>query len=206
MTRRRVPSVSAKGPIGADELLAILANDEGFQRRARERDRQLAATAAERKRKLAPFTKDIAAAGVHGTYDPGTGVPHDDPRLLEIALSHLARDGYDDWTRATIARRLAVKGAASHWNEILALYVRAAGHEEREALAAALAACARGSNVDQLIELVQDASLGPSRVLFLRPINRLKRVKGNAFVAQLVDDPALGKEATAIMQRRSTKR
>jgi hypothetical protein len=71
-------------------------------------------------------------------------------------------------------------------------------------LAAALATCARSSNVDVLMELVQDDSLGESRILLLRPINRLRRSGGKAFVARLVDDPVLGTEASRIMRGRST--
>ena len=53
------------------------------------------------------------------------------------------------------------------------------------------------------MDLVGDRSLGTSRVHFLRPINRLRRDQGKYFVSQLVDDPQLGKEATAIMKGRS---
>ena len=89
----------------------MLANDEGYQRRKRERDLELAALAKERTRKLGPFTEDIAAAGIQATYDPRTGIKNDDPQILKIALCHLARDGYDDGTRAAIARHLEVKTA-----------------------------------------------------------------------------------------------
>ena len=98
---------------------------------------------------------------------------------------------------------VAVKSAADRWDEIVTRYRQATGELEREGLAAALAASARGGNVDELMELVQDASLGESRILLLRPINRLRRGDGKAFVARLVDDPVLGREATAIVRGRS---
>jgi hypothetical protein len=189
----------------ADEFTAQLANDEGYQRRKREVDAELADLAEERRRRLEPFTQDLAAAGIAATYDPRTGIRKGDPRILDIALRHLGRDGYDDWSRAEIARHLEVKAAGDRWQQIVTQYRRATGELERDALAAALAASARSSNVDELIDLVQDASLGESRILLLRPINRLRRSSGKAFVARLVDDPVLGKQATAIMRGRSRR-
>jgi hypothetical protein len=187
----------------ADEFMSQLATGEDFQRRQREADAELAARAAERRRRLEPFTNDLAAAGFDATYDAGTGIRHDDPRIVDIALRHLARDGYDDFSRGEIAHHLAVKSAAAHREQIVTLYRQATGELEREGLAAALAASARGDGVDELIELVQDVSLGESRILLLRPINRLRRGDGRAFVARLVDDPVLGTEATAILRGRS---
>jgi hypothetical protein len=187
----------------ADEFMAQLANDEEYQRRTSEVDEESAARSAERTRRLEPFTKDLAAAGIDATYDPRTGVRSSDPRILDIALRHLGRDGYDDFSRGEIARHLEVKAAGNRWDQIVTHYRRATGELEREALASALATCARSSNVDVLMELVQDDSLGESRILLLRPINRLRRGDGATFVARLVDDPVLGTEATAILRGRS---
>lgn len=195
--------MKANGLVTADVLLAMLANDEDYQRRVRERDFQLAALAEERTRKLSPFTADITAAGIEQTYDPATVLRSGDPRMLSIALDHLARSGYDDETRAAIARHLEVKAASVYWDQIVAAYLAAAGDSERDALAASLAASARAEHVDQLMDLVSDASLGTSRIFFLRPINRLRRGKGKEFVSRLADDPMLRTEATAIMKGRS---
>lgn len=195
--------MGAREPMRADELAAQLAIDKGYQRRKREVDAELAALAAERERRLEPFTKDLAAAGINATYDPRTGVRNGDHQILDIALRHLGRDGYDDWTRAEIARHLEVKTAGDRWKHLVTHYRQATGELEREALAAALAASARSSNVDELMELVEDSSFAESRILLLRPINRLRGGDGKAFVARLADDPALGKEATAIMRGRS---
>lgn len=192
--------------MAADEFMAQLAQDEDYQRRKRQVDSEFAALAAEREGRLQPFRDDLTGAGIDATYDPLTGVRNGDPRILEIALRHLGRDGYDDRTRAEIARHLEVKAAGAHWSQVLAFYRQATGDEEREALAAALAASARGDNVDDLMELVQDGSLGESRILLLRPIKRLRRGGGKAFVARLVDDPVLGTESTAIMRGRSRSR
>ena len=187
----------------ADEFMAQLAKDEDYQQSRRAADAELAARASERLRRLEPFTNDLAAAGIDATYDASTGIRHDDPRIVEIALRHLARDGYDDFSRGEIAHHLAVKCAADHWEQIVTRYRQAAGELEREGLATALAASARGNNVDELMELVHDAAFGESRILLLRPINRLRRSDGKAFVARLVDDPVLGTEATRIIHGRS---
>lgn len=74
------------------------------------------------------------------------------------------------------------------------------GSEEASHLAFALACCARAKNVDEMMEFVLDSTLGSHRSSFLRPINRLGRARGKAFVAQFVDDPNLGWDARRIMR------
>ena len=132
------------------------------------------------------------------TSDRLTGRRIADDRLFAIALDHLARDGYDDYTRATIARNFEVRGAWPYWKMLVPLYRAARGEHEREALAAALSTSAKTAHVDQMMSLVRDTSLGESRILFLRPINRLGRARGKAFVMEYLDDSELGLEAQAI--------
>jgi hypothetical protein len=51
-----------------------------------------------------------------------------------------------------------------------------------------------------MMEFALDPTLGIHRSAFLRPINRLGRARGKAFVSQFVDDPDLGWEARRIMR------
>lgn len=198
--------MKANGPVTASELVAMLENDEDYQQRKRQRDLELAEIAKERARKLEPFTSDLIAAGIEQTGDPVTRWGSGDPRLLALTFQHLAKDGYDDETRASIARHFETKAkaAVAHWNQVLALYLNAAGEQERDVLAGALALLARSEHVTELMNLVENASLGTSRIFFLRPINRLRREAGKEFVARFVNDSVLGKEAKAIMKGRST--
>ncbi len=77
----------------------------------------------------------------------------------------------------------------------------------RDRLAAALSNCATRAQYDDLLSLIQTDSLGPCRIYFLRPINRIgNRIRpgqGRAVIESFAQDPLLGKEATAILQGRS---
>jgi len=161
----------------------------------------LRARAEQRERNLAPFTEALIRAGVSETSDPATGRRHADPRIFDLAFEHLGRPGYDDETRAMIARSFETRGAAPHWDRLEALYLAADGPQERDALAAALSTCARAANVAQMKRIVQTPELGSSRIFFLRPINRLDRKGGRDFVLALLDDPELGVEADRVRRR-----
>ncbi|MEC5169532.1 hypothetical protein RCH11_002005 [Glaciihabitans sp. GrIS 2.15] len=163
--------------------------------------RTSAANAAEKKRKLAAFNEDLLAAGITETSDRMTGKRSTDVRIVEIAFKHLAMEGYDEFTREWIASYLTTRAAEPYWDRILEMLRTApSGSGEATQLAHTLAVCARAKNVDELMALALDPSLGQSRVLFLRPINRLGRAHGNAFVAQFVGDADLGWEAGRIMR------
>jgi hypothetical protein len=165
------------------------------------REAELRARTDERTRKLAPFSESLAKVGITETYDRMSGERHSDPRIFEAAFEHLSKPGYDDWTRAEIARSFETRGAARHWDRLEALYLAAEGDDERDALAAALAASARSVHVDELKRLVRIKRLGTSRLLLLRPINRLDRKTGRDFVLSLLDDPDLTTEADRIRRR-----
>lgn len=158
-------------------------------------------SAEERARKYAPFAEALRQAGVTETSDRMSGLRHADPRIFEVAFEHLGRPGYDDETRARIARSFETRGAAPHWDRLEALYLAAAGPQEREALAAALSTCARAANVEQMKRLVQTPELGSDRILFLRPINRLDRKGGRDFVLSFLGDPELGVEADRVRRQ-----
>jgi len=76
----------------------------------------LRARAEQRERNLAPFTEALIQAGISETSDRATGLRHADPRIFNVAFEHLGRPGYDDETRAMIARSFETRGAAPHWD------------------------------------------------------------------------------------------
>lgn len=166
-----------------------------------ERRAAFQARAAERTRKLVPFRDALLAAGVTETSDRMTGVRYADPRIFEVAFEHLAQPGYDDETRAAIARSFERRGAGPYWARIQTLYLTARSEIERDALAAALSTSAKAANVGAMKRMVQTEELGSSRIMFLRPINRLDRKGGRDFVLELLDDPVLGVEADRIRRR-----
>ena len=159
------------------------------------------ACAEQRRRSRDPFNEAVAAAGITETYNRLTGKRAGDPRLFELALAHLRSGAYDDETRGWIARMCETRGAEPYWSELEALF-RAApeGSKERDGLAAALSTCARSKHLKQMMALVEDPQFGQDRVYFLRPINRLGRDRGKAFVAGYANDPTLGREASAILR------
>ena len=157
--------------------------------------------AAERERKLAPFEAALASAGVTETYDRMTGLQHDDPRIFAVAFEHLALPGYDDETRAAIARSFETRGAAPYWESIEALYLAARGPLEQDALAASLSRSAKTAHVAAMKRIIETTTLGPSRIFFLRPVARLDREGGRDFVLRLLDDPELGIEADRVRRR-----
>ena len=190
----------------AAEFLAELEekyrSDPIYRAEVDERKRQRDLWDAEIERKLAAFERDLREAGVTETGDRMTGKKSTDPRIVDVAFRHLAMTGYDEFTRGWIASHLATRAAEPYWDRILAmLRTSPSGTVEAFQLACTLAACARAKNVDEMMTFVLDPSLGQCRSVFLRPINRLGRARGKAFVAQFVGDPDLGWEASRIMRR-----
>lgn len=121
--------------------------------------------------------------------------------MFELALAHLRSGAYDDETRGWIARMCETRAAEPYWSELESLYRAApAGSDERDGLAAAMSISARSKHLNQMMALVEDPQFGKDRVYFLRPINRLGRDRGKAFIAQYANDPILGREASAILR------
>jgi hypothetical protein len=184
------------------EMAERYRTDPAYRATIDEQKRVRDENAAEAHRKVVAFESDLLAAGVTETGDRMTGKKATDPRIVDVAFKHLAMTGYDEFTRGWIATHLATRAAEPYWDRILAM-LRAAplGTVEAFQLACTLAVCARAKNVEQLKVFVLDSSLGECRSVFLRPINRLGRASGKAFVAQFMDDPDLGWEASRIMRR-----
>ncbi|MEZ2372168.1 hypothetical protein [Arthrobacter sp. RCC_34] len=183
------------------ELMAKLMNDEDYLRRKKTREAELALRAAERGRNRQPVHDALAEVGIVETYDRATGKSIGDPKLFEVAISQLKSGAHDDDTRGWIARLCATREAAPYWDELEELF-RAAprGSRESDGLAAALSRCACSVHVDQMMNIVKNPEFGTNRIYFLRPINRLGRARGKEFVSGYVDDPELGREASAIMR------
>jgi hypothetical protein len=196
--------MAARKSVSATELTARLEADGDYQRRRREHEAYLATVRLERESKREPFMADLRALGIDRLYDQSTGVLCEDTRLLDLALDHLRRDGYDDETREFLARRFETRRAVAYWDQLAALYLDAQGDLERHGLAASLSTMARTNHVEEMMAFVRDESLGTSRIFFLRPINRLGKARGKEFVTAYLGDDQLGKEATAIQRRAST--
>jgi hypothetical protein len=174
-------------------------------------DYRAAVEAAEAKRQAAaqarrdasrPILKDLNEAGIHITSLWVTDekiMPYS--TSLPILLAHLEKGGYPDEIMQVIAHRLGVKPGIEYWDRLRDLYYRQTGEAARDGLAATLAKIATRPQFDELVELLHDESLGDSRVLLIRGVVRVGRERGKEIVRALVDDPVLGKEATARARR-----
>ena len=175
---------------------------------------ELERVAAERsasveRRRLAcqPVIDDLRSAGVM-VYDLYQlyKQPESYPRAIPVLLDHLQRD-YPERALEDVGHALPSKPDPSWWADFKHLYVTTRSGAVRDRLAAAMSGCARREHFDDLVEFTRNADLGPSRIYFLRPINRIgNRInsgQGRAVIEQLAEDPVLGKEATAILKGRS---
>jgi len=197
------------GPMTAADLLAQLESDPAWVAARAERERQLARREAELGESEAPLAQQLREAGIDvesawdlvKTYEPY-------PDAIPILLAHLHRP-YPDRVREGIARALAVPDAHSAWHEIVELYRLTDPDEEpdtKDGLAVCLAAIAGRGNVEEVIVLIRDRSLGPSRVVFLRVLTRLRVPQAWELVAECARDPELRRQAEHMLHQRELRR
>lgn len=149
-----------------------------------------------------PILRDLSEAGIHvnSVWDVNEKFsPHS--ISLPILMAHLEKGGYPDRVMEALARCFGVDQGPAYWDRLRDLYHRETGQAVRDGLAATLAKIAKKAQFDELVELLHDESLGSSRVLLIRGVVRVGRERGKDIVRALVDDPVLGKEATARARR-----
>ena len=154
-----------------------------------------------------PLLDELASIGIEiDTVWDLYKIPEARERAVPVLLRHLARD-YPDRVLEAIGHSLDGSFVRPWWAELRAVYLRTDRDVVRDRLANALASCATKAHYDDLLDFVADASLGPSRIYFLRPINRIgNRIsagRGRSVVASHVEDPVLGREAVAILKARN---
>lgn len=153
-----------------------------------------------------PIVRDLRAVGcdVASVWDlVNTSKPYHD--ALPVLLAHLERGGYPDRVMESLGRALAVKPAVAMWDQLKTLYLAAKNPGEEEGLALALAAAATRAQLEDLTDLVQDESRGPSRVHFVRPLLKVGGTTGQATVETLRGHRTVGKEARALLHARRDK-
>jgi hypothetical protein len=132
-------------------------------------------------------------------------VPDSRPRAIPVLLKHLRLD-YPDRVLQGIGQGLDDKSARPWWADLRALLVETENPVARDRAACALATCANQQHYDDLLALINDETLGESRIYFLRPANRIgNRIspgQGRAVIESAALDPVLAKEATAILKGR----
>lgn len=195
-------TMSKRKPITAQELDVELANDPEYQAKRA----QVEAEFAERRKVLEqaeqPIIDDLRRVGidVQSPWDlVNTSEPY--PAALPVLLHHLTLGTYPERILQGVGRALAVKPAAVYWDELVALYKSVDSGDTKDGLAVALMVTVTKDTIGELIALCEDHGAGPERIYFLKPIMRLGGGRGHAMVASVIDDPVLGKEATALVSR-----
>jgi hypothetical protein len=191
------------GGISAAELMAQLAKDQEFQETAAAREAELQARVGLWREAERPIVDDLREVGVDvvSAWDlVNTAEPY--PAALPVLMEHLERGGYPDRVLEGVARALAVQSADVYWRRFRNLYVRATRRDVTEGLAVALAASATAENLDEMLALIGDESLGSTRIHFVRAILRIGGERGRRAVESLRVDPVLGREATALLMGR----
>jgi hypothetical protein len=126
-------------------------------------------------------------------------------KAIPVLLDHVTRD-YPDKVLLGIGIGLDHKSARARWVELKRVYLETDRDVVRDRLAAALSGCASKDQYADLLSFLRNDRLGETRIYFLRPINRIgnrmSARKGRAVMQSLVEDPILGKEATAILRGR----
>lgn len=184
--------------------MAQLAQDEEYQAKAAAVEAEMQTRREELRRAERVIVADLHAVGVEvqSVWDlVNTSQPY--PLALPVLLDHLQRGGYPDRVMESLGRAVAVKPAVSFWGTLRGLYLKAEGRGEEEGLAVALAASATAEHLDALIALLDETSRGSTRIHFLRPIKRVGGKRGLELLTSLQDDPLFGKEASALLKRRS---
>jgi HEAT repeat protein len=178
-----------------DALLKAEGRYEGVMAEHRRREAELEREEAELREAEAPLVDELREAGyaVSSAWDlVSTAVPY--PSALPILLAHLQHP-YPDRVREGIARALAVPDAAFAWDDLARLYRNEPPDTDaKDGLAAALAATASESVVEQLIELAQDTKHGESRVLLLGALARSRTPEAQRALQELHIDPQLATE------------
>lgn len=190
----------------AEELLAQLASDEEYvARQIREAERHVQLEVRLREIEE-PIVRDLSGVGIEvsSVWDLlETRSGYD--QALPVLLTHLERR-YPGVILEGIARAMAVPGGRKYLRNLIDLYqVKARLPEADEkglpkgslahGLAIAIAALARADDLDSILSLVKDRSLGASRSALILPIARFRNDRTIDLLRELSSDPALREEA-----------
>ena len=196
-----------KKKITAAELMAKLNADPEFAAKRAREEEERQKREAEYRRAEAPLVEELRAAGfqIQSAWDL-VNTPGSYPKALPILLAHLARP-YPGPVREGIGRALAVPEAKFGWAVLTRLYREEPETRVRSGLAAAIAAAADDTVIDDVIGLASDTRHGSSRLLLLSALERSADPRARTALMELGTDPELAKEIQLILRRlRRTKR
>ncbi len=187
------------GAMSATEFMAQLAKDKDYQRKKAAFDAGVQERAGVLRTAEQPIVAALRSVGVQvdSVWDlVNTSEPY--PAALPVLMEHLERGGYPDRVMESLGRALAVKPAVAYWDRLKALYLVPRNPGEEDGVALALAACATGAQLDDLVGFLSLPERGESRIYFIRPILNVGGRRGREIVDSLGSDPMFGKEARAL--------
>lgn len=187
----------------AGELLSQLATDPEYQAMRLAKDLELSRIAEERRREQQPLLSDLSLAGA--TVDwvgQLLEMPAPDDRIYPVLLDHITRS-YPAWLLGWIGRAFGRKSARPIvWDRLINLIqTHALGGGAVEGVMIAISEMAKPSDLQTLIELLSDTSLGSSRMFLVRNLTRSKRPEARSALLRNQADPDLTKEITARLSR-----
>lgn len=192
-----------RGSILAGELLAQLAADPEYQAMRRVKDQDLARIAEQRTREQQALLQDLAAIGIAVDWiGQLLEMPIPDAGIYPVLLDHLTRP-YSPWLSEWIGRAFGRKAARpTVWSPLVDLLKsHTLGAPANEGVMAALSQMAQPGDLDTLINLLSDTSLGFARLYLVRNLMRSKRPEARTALLRHQIDPDLSNEITARLSR-----
>lgn len=185
------------------EAMEQLNADPAYRVMRRARDSELAEIAELRTREQQPLLNDLSAAGVIVAWvGELCSIPDPDARIYPVLLDHLAKP-YSPWLLDWIGRAFGRKTARPIvWDTLINL-IKTHALEESAAVGVMVAICgmAQPRDLETLIDLLSNRSVGGSRVFLVGNLVRSKRPAARAALLQHQDDPDLTNEIKARLAR-----
>ena len=197
MARRR-------GGVTAEEYEALLAADPVYQAMRKAKEAEHAERVAQRAREMRPLLDDLAAVGV--IVDSPSRllqIPDPDERIYPVLLDHLIRPDVPTLLREWIGRAFGRKSARPIvWDTLVGL-IKSHRLEMSavEGVMVAISYMARQQDLATLIDLLEDRSIGSSRIYLVSNLMRSKKPEARAALLRNQDDPELEKEIAARLSR-----
>ncbi|WP_056422341.1 hypothetical protein [Sphingomonas sp. Leaf33] len=192
-----------RGGMTLHEAMRQLDADPAYRAIRSARDRELAEVAELRRREQQPLLSDLSSAGVIVAWvGELCSIPDPDPRIYPVLLDHLTKPN-PPWLLEWIGRAFGRKTARPIvWDTLINL-IKTHALKERAAVGVmvAISDMAQPGDLETLIDLLSDPSIGGSRVFLVSNLMRSKRPAARAALLQHQDDPDLTNEIKARLAR-----
>lgn len=192
-----------QGSISLRELQEQQDADPVYQAMRRARDRELAEIVDLRRQEQQPLLNDLSSVGiVVASVCDLCSLADPDARIYPILLDHLTKP-HPPWLLEWIGRAFGRKTARPLvWDTLINL-IKSHALEERASVGvmAAISDMSQPRDLEVLIDLLSDHSIGASRIFLVSNLMRSKRPAARAALLQQQDDPDLTIEIRARLAR-----